>query len=223
MTGSRRVRWFVVLASSIVLAGALALPAGADPPQDVRPGSGGSPATEIALCCTWGDGIKDGITYSVDAPDAATADAVAAGVEEWQSDIGDPALQFDRVNSDAEVTIRVKRGGGTTAGSTKLIGSGGFIAGASMSISAKAFGTTNTAAQLTTVTEHEWGHVLGLLHANGTGLLMSPVLDPAVTTIQKCDLNAVKSTKAGNLGSLSWFIANADGTPTAPSNSSYVC
>src|SRR5215831_12432883 len=80
MTGSRRLRWIVVLASSIVLAGALALPAGADPPQDVRPGSGGSPASEIALCCTWGDGIKNGITYSVDAPDTATADAVAAGV-----------------------------------------------------------------------------------------------------------------------------------------------
>jgi hypothetical protein len=216
MSGGRKLRWLIAAVGSAVLVAVLAVPASADPPQDARPGSGGSsPATAIAICCTWDAGITDGITYSIDAPDAATADAIDAGVQEWQTAIGAADLHFDRVTSGAEVTIRYKRGGGTIAGSTSRSASGGFITGASMSISGKAFGTANTAAQLTTVTAHEWGHVLGLNHANGTGLLMSPVLDPSVTTVQSCDLGAARSA-------LAWFVPVNTGSPVAPP-ASYTC
>jgi hypothetical protein len=215
MTARRLTRLVFALAAAATIAGAWAVPSGAAPPVDARPGSGGSPATAIAICCTWSTGIVNGITYSIDAPDAATADAVASGVDSWQTAIGDPDLHFDRVTSGAEVTIRVKRGGGVVAGSTSRTSSGGFITGAAMSISAKAFGTPNTAQQLATVAAHEWGHVLGLDHANGTGLLMSPVLSPSVTTIQPCDLAAAEVA-------LAWFVPVNTGTPVAPP-SSYTC
>jgi hypothetical protein len=209
MRGRTVSRWFVALAGMAALTTAAALPAGAEPPIDARPGSGGNPANEIAICCTWGPGITDGITYSIDGADDLTASAIQQGIEDWETAIGDADLHFDRVPSGAEVTIRFKRGGGTVAGSTSRTGSGAFITGASMSISGKAFGTTNTGQQLTTVTSHEWGHVLGLNHANGTGLLMSPILDPNVTTIQPCDLAAARVA-------LAWFIPNNTGTPVTP-------
>ena len=59
------------------------------------------------------------------------------------------------------------------------------------------------------MTPHEWGHVLGLTHANGTGLLVSPVLDPKVKTIQSCDVAAARVA-------LAWFIPTDTETPTAP-------
>jgi hypothetical protein len=216
MTHRPITRWFIGLMGAMALAAAFTVPAGADPPQDARPGSGGGVATAIAICCTWGTGITDGITYSiVGTPDTATAEAIAAGVEEWQSAINDPDLHFDRVTSGAEVTIRFKHGGGTVAGNTSRSSSGGFITGASMSISGKAFGSTNSGAELTTVTAHEWGHVLGLNHANGTGMLMSPVLNPSVPTIQPCDLGAAETA-------LAWFVPVNTGTPVAPPPS-YTC
>jgi Matrixin len=215
MSRARRVGWIIGLASAVALACALAVPAGAAPPPWSPPGAGSSSATEIALCCTWGPGINDGVSYAiVGAPDTGTADAIVAGVEAWENAIGDADVHFDRVTSAAEVTIRFKRGGGTVAGSTSRTTSGGFITGASMSISGKAFGSTNSGAQLTTVTAHEWGHVLGLNHANGTGLLMSPTVDPSITTIQACDLGAAEYV-------LGWRIAGGS-TPIAPQNT-YEC
>lgn len=206
VSGRRLFSW----AGALVLLGTLAAPVSAAPPPWAPPGagSGSGPATQIAICCTWGTGIVNGITYSIDAPDVATADAIAAGVEAWESEVGG-GVHFDPVVSGAEVTIRFKRGGGTTAGSTSRSSSGGFIFGGSVSISGKAFGSANTAAQITTVVAHEWGHVLGLNHANGTGQLMSPTLDPSITAIQQCDALAAQTA-------LGWFVPVNTGTPTAP-------
>ena len=209
MRRRRASRWFLAFVGTAALATAAAIPAGAEPPIDARSGSGGIVATEIAICCTWGPGITDGITYSIDGADDLTAAAIQKGIDDWETALGDSNLHFSRVSSGGEVTIRFKRGGGPVAGSTSRTFTGAFISGASMSISGKAFGTTNGGAQLTTVTSHEWGHVLGLNHANGKGLLMSPVLDPNVTTIQSCDLAAARVA-------LAWFIPTNTGTPTAP-------
>ena len=204
------------LLGAVVLIGALAMPAGAAPPPWAGPpGSGSStPATLIAICCTWGDNIDGGISYQITGTsDPDVLQAIRAGVTQWNTAVS--AGLFQEVTSNAEVTVRFKRGGGSIAGSTSRSGSGAFITGASVTLSGKAFGqdALNT---LATVTAHEFGHVLGLNHANGTGLLMSPVLDwPAVPDVQACDRDAAEVA-------LAWFLPGGIGSPTAPP-SSYTC
>jgi hypothetical protein len=211
------VRSLLSVVGAMGLAGALVPSAAAAPPPWSPPGAGTEPeADEIALCCTWGTGITDGITYSiVGTTDQDIIDAITAGVEDWEDAINDNDVHFDLVVSGAEVTIRYKRGGGTVAGSTSRSGSGGFISGASMSISGKAFGTATSSSELTTVTSHEWGHVLGLNHANGSGLLMSPSLNSGSPTITACDRGAAEYV-------LDWII-DGGSTPIAPALSSFAC
>ena len=208
MRRRRAIRWFLAFVGTAALATAAAIPAAAEPPIDPRSGSGGIVATEIAICCTWGPGITDGITYSIDGADDLTAAAIQKGIDDWETALGDPNLHFYRVSSGGEVTIRFKRGGGTVAGSQPYWHWCIHLRRVDVDLR-KAFGTTNSGAQLTTVTSHEWGHVLGLDHANGKGLLMSPVLDRNVTTIQSCDLAAARVA-------LTRFIPTNTGTPTAP-------
>jgi len=214
MTSARLARWLLSLFGVGVLVGALAGSAAAAPPPWSPPGATQQPATQIAICCTWGHGLDDGISYSiVGTTDPTTISAISDGFNEWATALGH-GLHFDLVSSGGEVTVRVKRGGGTTAGSTgRTFDGNGFITGASMSLSGKAFGQP---ADLQPVAAHEWGHVLGVDHANGTGELMSPVLSPSITTPQPCDIDAANAA-------LAWFLDGNPGTGPGAVPSSVSC
>ncbi|MGE5634102.1 MAG: M57 family metalloprotease, partial [Deltaproteobacteria bacterium] len=68
----------------------------------------------------------------------------------------------------------------------------GFIDHTDISISKKSYGVTLNTPTLEHVTKHEFGHALGLGHANFPNTLMSPNVDEIITQMSACELNSVK-------------------------------
>lgn len=116
----------------------------------------------------------------------------------------------------ANVKITLKVGGGLVAGQTKRRFDGnGFITSATIQISLKAFGVPNDQPTIGEIAKHEFGHALGLGHADFSTDLMSPVLN-GVTTISACDVNGVVVAQ-------SWKFVSNSTTPAPPSASSVTC
>lgn len=192
----------LTVAATAALLVAWALPARADT------------ATKIDLCCAWGTGILDGITYKVSASDAATRVGVSAAIQNW--DQGSTAgLTLTEVfgKTPAEVSIKYKPGGGNIQGlARRTFDASGFIKGASISVSGKAFGVDNPEAVRDQIVMHEFGHALGLNHADGDGVLMSTTVTAGSQSITTCDRSAV-------LAADDWFFDGGT-TPQQPAASS---
>lgn len=177
-----------------LFAGAVALASAAAP-------VGAQPATKIDVCCAWNNKIADGITYSVSAPTAEIADAVAAAIEQWELAV--PGMVLNRVSGKgAEVTVKYKRGGGQVQGQARRSFDGaGFITLVSINISGSAFGNPNEPAIVAQIVKHEFGHALGANHADGDGRLMSPTVSAGSPTITQCDEDAVVAAQH-------WFLVD---------------
>lgn len=216
----RRLSVFAVVVASLGM-GWAAPPAGAVPPPWAGPPGSGTPsAPSIDICCAWSEGILDGITYRiVGTTDQATYDAINDGVTQWLDQVtGSRTLALVEVDpSDAaEVTITFKRGGGNIQGTTSRSSDGsGFVTGAAIKIQAKAFGQANEAVALQQISAHEFGHALGLNHANVNGKMMSPTLTGGSLTITACDSGALGDAQQ-------WFFAGA-ASPASPTTDPYEC
>jgi hypothetical protein len=204
MRGSRFLVVLGVLATAFVLApAALAQP------------------DEIEVCCAWNDALADGaLTYKIQGGDAGLQARANEGVQNW--DTGSiSGLTFTPVsgNAKADLTIKLHRGGSPfVAGQTnlrfQLLGLAFFIKGASISISGAVPGSGDEVEQ---ISAHEFGHALGVGHADASGYLMSTSLaqlpDNALPTT--CDIAAVREAQE-------WYFDNV-GEPTPPSEDHVVC
>jgi hypothetical protein len=68
-----------------------------------------------------------------------------------------------------------------------------------VTISKKSFNHPFSSSQMEQIVEHEFGHVLGLNHANFNGNLMSSRVDIASGTISPCIIEAVNTANAWKL------------------------
>jgi predicted Zn-dependent protease len=205
MTGTMRARKLVtgaLTAAILVVAAAM--------PSVAWSQTGGA---EIDVCCAWSsDALADGVlTYKISGGSATFQERAALGVENWEV-FGD--LTFEPVfgNTKADITIKITNGGGPfVAGQTGLkfrldhAASAFFIKAASITV----FGARSDADgdDIEEITAHEFGHALGVGHANEAGFLMSTSLEeiPAPNPTA-CDIDAVEAANE-------WYFENL---PPAP-------
>jgi hypothetical protein len=170
-------------------------------------------AAEIGVCCAWNEAALDDnvLTYKISGGSSTLQQRAAEGVENWEALPG--ALTFTPVfgNTKADITIKIANGGGPfVAGQTgvkfgrdRMTGAF-FIKAASITV----FGArTGDGDEVELIAAHEFGHALGVGHANESGLLMSPSL-PEIPGPQPtaCDLDAVEAANE-------WYFDNQSPAP----------
>jgi len=171
----------------------------------------------IEVCCAWNDKLADGeLTYRISGGDATAQQAVREAIEEWDANIGLMLTELV-INSGngggktkADIEVKFKEGGGTIAGQAlRKFDRSGFVNSVQISISGKAFGTTNNVIIVKQVTKHEMGHALGLGHANFDGDLMSTTVQSGSGVISLCDINGVIEANH-------WKLVDNYNTPHTP-------
>ena len=180
-------------------------------------GAGTADAASVQVCCAWNAELADGtLTYSVEGGTAQARDVVRDAVDEWDAEL--TALTLTEVTGrGANVPIKFKKGGGTTAGSTKRsLDRFVFVKGAAISIASSSFGLTNDLATIELVALHEFGHALGLGHTDEQGWLMSPVLSDGFPGIASCDVEGVRQANH-------WYFVDNAAAPHHPHVNSVDC
>ena len=113
------------------------------------------------------------------------------------------------------VKISIRKGGGNIAGQTFFkFDSSGFLDGARVQISGKAFGVPNTAQEVWNVAAHELGHVVGMGHSDVSTDLMFPVINGNVA-FESCEISGAEALYG------SWLPSA--GSPALPSSSTANC
>ncbi|HLF70983.1 MAG TPA: matrixin family metalloprotease [Dehalococcoidia bacterium] len=174
-------------------------------------------AYQLDVCCAWNNALGDGqLTYSISGGSDTDRQTVLDAVEEWELAV--PGLTLDKVSSGADIAITLKKGGGVIAGVTQrsFDRKSSLVKKVTVSISLKAFGRVNDQATIGEVTRHEFGHVLGLGHADSDLDLMDPTVG-GYAFIGSCDVTGV--TTANNW----YFDGNAGTGPAPPSVFSVTC
>lgn len=229
----RQLKHVLLLVSVSVFVLVVASQASATPPPWAHGhgGGGGGGNYSIALIAPWGSAVLTGtdsirLTYSVSAspnvPQTAI-DAATAAAQEWSSWLAshDGRGQFTVAPASAgaaTVPIKIKAGGGTVAGQTKLSYDGqGFINGATVQISGSSFGLSNDYNTVYEITLHELGHAfVGLGHSDDPSDLMYPTLN-GTTTIGTCETSGFDALYG-------WLEDGSASTgPTQPASSSVDC
>jgi Matrixin len=171
------------------------------------------PGAEIDICCAWNGAAlaDDELTYKISGGSSTLQERAAEGVENWETLPG--ALTFTPVsgNTKADITIKIANGGGPfVAGQTGLkfrrdrTTSDFFIKAASITVFGARRGDGDEVEE---IAAHEFGHALGVGHANESGFLMSsslPEIPGPVPTA--CDRDAVVAANQ-------WYFGNP---PPAP-------
>lgn len=150
----------------------------------------------IDICCSWGNSISDGVlTFSIKNGGSDLAKIVKVAIKDWEKALGD-SVQFKNVkedDSDADIEIEFKKGKGEKVGkAVTFFDHNGKIDHVEISISKKSYGRTLDQPLLEHVAKHEFGHALGLGHANFKESLMSVHVNKVVTKISACELESVK-------------------------------
>jgi hypothetical protein len=174
----------------------------------------------IQICCSWGNGIADGIlTYRIDdGANQKVIQAVHQAVDEWNSKIPNIKLQ-EVTDNNADIDISTISKSPKISHSVSMVGpkissgkniklvapgesqisfdSRGLITHVDITISTKALGSAISSSQLEDIAKHEIGHSYGIGHTNFIGDLMSPVLTPSTNTnISQCDINAIEQANS---------------------------
>ena len=157
-------------------------------------GSGGASAEgnhELALCCAWGESLAHGnLTYSIVSPDPASAQVIRAAVEEWDADLLALTLSEVPLGQPADIAIRFVPAEGRTEGqAVTSFTHRGLISKVEITIQG-ALAPANSGG-LSQIAKHEFGHALGLGHANYEGNLMSPAVSPDPQPVPPCVIQGV--------------------------------
>ena len=155
---------------------------------------------ELALCCAWGKALEDGrLSYSVSAPDSASAEVIRHAVREWDASLPGLDLIERPVGSPADITMTFRVEPGRTEGqAVTSFTAGGLIRHVDVSIQGGQ--APANAGGLLQIAKHEFGHALGLGHANHEGNLMSEAVSPQPRPIEACAVSAVLEANRWRLG-----------------------
>ncbi|MGN6560282.1 MAG: matrixin family metalloprotease [Candidatus Nitrosocosmicus sp.] len=178
----------------------------------------------IPICCAWGPEIQDGVlTYSIlgqsgtGGGDKKIDNAVASAVNYWNKNLNGIQIVKSPVSNNADVFISFINDGKKVAGKTvNSIDSNGFIRKSYITLSKEFFNRPFSSGQLEQVAEHEFGHVLGLNHANFNGNLMSAQVNDGSKTISSCVIEAVNIAN-------SWKIQDGGVSLHGPTKSFVTC
>jgi Matrixin len=151
---------------------------------------------KIELCCTWGDSLHDGVlTFSIKNGGSDLAKIVKLAINDWEKALNG-VVEFKYIkddNADSDIEIEFKKGKGKKVGkSVTFFDHFGLIDHVEISISKKSYGFTLDKRTLEHVAKHEFGHALGLGHAEFENTLMSPNVDEVITKISACELESVR-------------------------------
>jgi Matrixin len=173
----------------------------------------------IELCCTWGDSLDDGVlTFSIKNGGSDLAKIVKLAIQDWEK-VLDGAIKFKYVKdeSDADIEVEFKKGKGKKVGKTvTYFDANGFINFVEISISKKSYDVTLDDRTLEHVAKHEFGHALGLGHANFKNTLMSSNVDEIITKVSACELESVKYANQ-------WKILDKDNSPHPLDDDGFKC
>src|SRR5215218_4279251 len=174
---------------------------------------------KIELCCTWGDSLDDGVlTFSIKNGGSDLAKIVKLAIKDWER-LLDGAVKFQYVKDDsnADIEIEFKKGKGAKVGkAVTYFNEYGFINFVEISLSKKSYGITLDTPTLEHVAKHEFGHALGLGHANFKNTLMSPNVDEVISKVSACELESVKSANH-------WKFVNNDNSPHPLDKEGFKC
>ena len=154
----------------------------------------------IPICCAWGPEIKGGVlTYSIQGGSTSLNNAVTKAIDSWNNNLN--GIHFVKTTTGTEnIVVSFTKDGKKVAGKTiNSVDSDGFIRKSYVTLSQKSFNHPFSSAQMEQIVEHEFGHVLGLNHANFNGNLMSNRVDIASGTISSCVIEAVNTANAWKL------------------------
>ena len=175
---------------------------------------------KIELCCTWGDSLNDGVlTYSIKNGDSDLAKIVKLAINDWEKSL-DGVVQFQSIkddNADSDIEIEFKKGKGKKVGkAVTFFNHLGLIDHVEISISKKSYGFTLDKQTLEHVAKHEFGHALGIGHAEFENSLMSPNVDETLTKISACELESVKYAN-------SWKFIDDEDSPQPLDEEGFKC
>jgi len=159
----------------------------------------------IPICCAWGPELQKGVlTYSIqgEKDDEKITDAVTKAAEKWNENLNGIQLLKTTASptGNENVVISFLNDGKKVAGKTiNSIDNNGFIRKSYITLSKEFFNHPFSNSQLEQVAEHEFGHVLGLNHANFNGNLMSSQVNEGSKTISSCVIEAVNVANAWKL------------------------
>ena len=145
----------------------------------------------LALCCAWGKTMEDGnLTYSVASGDPATDEVIRGGVREWDDALAALSLTELPAGSKVDVEITFVEDVGRTEGqAVTSFTQRGLIRQVDVEI--KGGRAPGNSGGLIQIAKHEFGHALGLGHANYDGNLMSEAVSPQPSPIPACAVQGV--------------------------------
>ena len=157
---------------------------------------------ELALCCAWGRALGDGrLSYSVAAADGTSAEVIRQAVREWDLSLAGLELVERPVGSAVDIAITFDAEPGRTEGqAVTSFTEGGFIRHVDVGIQGGE--AAGNAGGLFQIAKHEFGHALGLGHANYEGNLMSKAVSPEPRPIEACVISGVLAANRWRLGDL---------------------
>jgi hypothetical protein len=149
-------------------------------------------AQALKLCCAWGSSLADGeLTFSVGGGDPETMNVMRAAVKEWDDVLAGMTLS-ERPPGSKKIDIAmtfVNEPGRTEGQAVTSFTRRGLIKKVDIEIQGGP-APANTGGLLQ-ISKHEFGHALGLGHANFDGNLMSEAVSPQPSPIESCVIQAV--------------------------------
>jgi hypothetical protein len=173
---------------------------------------------QIEICCTWGNQLADGIlTYEINNAKPETKKLVISAINYWKENI--QGIDFKETDSKQQVDIKIsfRNDNGKVAGQTMTnFDSDGFIFNVKISLAEKAFGKQLNKKVIEYIAKHEFGHALGLGHANFNESLMSSLVYHSFNEISDCERESV--TEANK-----WKLIDNDPSPKISKIKKYFC
>ena len=173
---------------------------------------------QIEICCTWGNKLADGIlTYEINNAKPETKKLVVSAINYWKENI--QGIDFRETNSKQQVDIKIsfRNDNGKVAGQTMTnFDSDGFIFDVKILLAEKAFGKQLNKNVIEYIAKHEFGHALGLGHANFNESLMSSLVYNSFNKISDCEKEAVNEANK-------WKLIDNDSSPKISKIKKYFC
>jgi hypothetical protein len=178
----------------------------------------------VAICCAWGSKLSDGVlTYSVAGDDQTALSIIRGAIEAWDDAL--PDLKMTEVaNTKPDIAFRYGPGaadGGESPGGTGARGlTTTYLNGRRLvlrvEIGIDGGPSPVNAGAIEQIAKHEFGHALGIGHANWDGDLMSPLVNSTPAPIPACDIQAVMQAN-------SWRMVDHARRPKPATTSQTAC